>query len=239
MRHISYSKINSFITCPLKYNFQYIEKADSDPVSSSSQQLGKYIHEVLEHWREGLDIFELGKLFEAKWIIADEELKVVPRLLENAKQMYQPYFGMPFESEFELEHKLLIPNAEEVLINGIVDKLYKLPDNKYAIIDFKTGRGRIDTSLQMKFYVYLLWKSRGYKPEDIVCQTFWLRTQQTVTHQFDTGTIQEFENWLFTMNEIVDNMAKYKHQFSSACSYCNFKNTACIPYKIRKEKYGV
>jgi len=237
MKRISYSKINSFITCPLKYQFQYVEKLSGDPASSSSAQLGKYIHEVLEHWREGLDIVEVSKLFESKYVIADEEKEVIPRLLENAKDLYVPYQGRMFESEFKLEHTLMI-NAEEVVINGIIDKMYTLPENKYAVIDFKTGRTKSDNSLQMKFYVYLLWKEKGFLPEDISCKVYYLRTKQTVTYEFDQATINEFENWLLTMNELIDQVSKYKHNFSSACNYCQFRNTNCVPYKIKKDKYG-
>ena len=237
MKTVSYSKINSFITCPLKYQFQYVEKLSGDPASSSSAQLGKYIHEVLEHWREGLDIFEVSKLFESKYVIADEEKQVVPRLLESAKELYIPYQGKMFESEFRLEHKL-INNNEEIIINGIVDKLYHLSEDKYAVIDFKTGRSKSDNSLQMKFYVYLLWKEKGYHPKDVVCKVYYLRTKQTVTYEFDEATINEFENWILTMNELIDHVGKYKHNFSSACNFCQFRNTNCVPNKIKKEKYS-
>ena len=236
MKYVSYSKITSFISCPLKYNFQYIEKLEGDPASSSSAQLGKYIHEVLEHYREGLDINEVAKLFENKYTIADEEKAVIPRLLENARDHYAPYAGKHFESELKLEHKV----SEDYTINGIIDKLYHIVDDgKFAIVDFKTGRTKTDNSLQMKFYIYLLWKSREVHPSKITCKVYYLRTKQTVTYEYDEDTMREFEGWLMTMCELVEKVEKFNHNFSSACSYCQYRNTNCVPYKIRKEKYNM
>jgi len=235
MKYVSYSKITSFISCPLKYNFQYVEKLEGDPASSSSAQLGKYIHEVLEHYREGLDINEVAKLFENKYTIADEEKAVIPRLLENARDHYQPYAGKQFESELRLEHKI----NEDYTINGIIDKLYHLDDGAFAVIDFKTGRTKTDNSLQMKFYIYLLWKNRGVHPSKATCKIYYLRTKQTVTYEFDEATITEFEGWLSTMCELTEKVEKFNHNFSSACNYCAYKNTNCQPYKIKKEKYGL
>ena len=235
MKYISYSKISSFITCPLKYNLQYVEKIEGDPASSSSAQLGKYIHEVLEHYREGLDINEVAKLFENKYTIADEEKAVIPRLLETGSEHYKIYAGRNFESELKIEHKA----NEDYTINGIIDKLYHLDDNKFAIIDFKTGRSKSDNSLQMKFYIYLLWKNRGIPPSNVTCKVYYLRTKQTVTYEFDLDTMKEFEGWLMTMCELTEKVEKFNHNFSSACNYCAYRNNSCVPYKLRKEKYNI
>lgn len=237
MKRISYSKINTFITCPLRYQFQYIEKLER-PDSSSTQQLGKYIHEVLEHWREGLDLTEVGTLFEDKYLLADEEKSVVPMLLANAKAMYEPYRGMPAESELRLEYATT-NQGEEIVINGIIDKVYHASEDKFIIVDYKTGRSRMDNSLQMKFYFYLLNKARGYKPEDITAKIFYLRLNQTVTYNFDTATLREFETWLWTVLEFIDKTEKFVHDFSKACSFCQYRKEDCVPYKIKKEKYGV
>jgi CRISPR/Cas system-associated exonuclease Cas4 (RecB family) len=236
MNRISFSKISTFISCPLKYKFQYVEQIPKDD-TTSSQQLGKYIHEVLEHWREGLDITEVGVLFENKYLLADEEKLAVPKLLANAKEMYEPYRGLNCESEFRLEYKLC-DNGQEIMVDGVVDKLYHMPDNKFIIVDYKTGKSRSDNSLQMKFYFYLLNKLRGYKVEDIASKIFYLRMKYQATYTFDEAEINEFETWLKTMIELIDKTGKFTHDFSRGCNYCPYRKEECLPYKIKQEKYG-
>ena len=235
---ISYSKVNTFITCPLKYQFQYIDKLErKDP--TSSQLLGSYIHEVLEHWREGLDILEVSKLFESKYPLADEEKSVIPSLLDCAKKFYEPYAGLVAESELKLEYPLTDSTGKDIVIDGIIDKLYHSNDNKFVIVDFKTGRFKADNQLQMKFYFYLLSRKRKYLAENMLGKVFYLRLEQQITHNIDEGDLNEFENWLLTINEMVERTTKFTHSFSSMCRFCQYRNTDCQPYKIKKEKYQV
>ena len=236
--YISHSKISSFISCPLKYQMQYIEHMPGEEFSSSSAELGKYIHEVLENYREGLDINEIAKLYESKYTIADSEKEVIPSLLEMAEKFYDPYRGLPFESEQKFFYEIPHTGGEPVTVNGIIDKLYFFLNGEIHIIDWKTGKVKSDNRLQMKFYAYLLNKCRNIDPKLIKCKVFYLRLRQPVSYEFDIDELNEFETWIQTMVEMITNTKKFKHNFSGLCKWCQYKNTDCVPNKTRMELYG-
>jgi len=50
--HISFSQINTYIICPLKYRFQYIDCYDS-PHIPSGLLFGSALHKALEHFYLG------------------------------------------------------------------------------------------------------------------------------------------------------------------------------------------
>jgi CRISPR/Cas system-associated exonuclease Cas4 (RecB family) len=201
--------------------------------------LGSYIHEVLEHWREGLDIIEVSKLFESKYPLADEEKGAVSGLLDCAKKFYEPYVGLMAESELKLEHPLLDSTGKQIVIDGIIDKLYHLVDGKFVLVDFKTGRSKQDNQLQMKFYFYLLSRIRKVPAADMLGKVFYLRMEQQQTYNVDEGDLNEFENWLLTINEMVERTDKFTHSFSSLCRFCQYRNGDCQPYQIKRDKYQV
>lgn len=228
------------MSCLLKYDRLYNKKEIGEQTSSSSQQLGKYIHKILEDYREGLDINELAKLYESKYVIAEEEKKVIAPMLETAMQFYEPYAGLPYESELNLKHVIVDENGgfEDIQLKGVVDKLYYRPDGTAAIIDFKTGKVKADNSLQLKFYTYLINKNKGIDPSKVESKIFYLRLKQTVPYTFTAEDIKEFENFITLMAEQIQHTGKFKHNFGYWCSFCEFRNT-CEPFKARKELFGM
>ena len=71
--HISFSQINTYIICPLKYQFQYIDKFEW-PHIPSGLLFGSSLHKALEHYylgkKEGREVSfqELYSIFEGTWI---------------------------------------------------------------------------------------------------------------------------------------------------------------------------
>lgn len=239
MVSISFSKLSSFLTCQLKYNYSYVKQLEVEKTVSSSAQLGKYIHKVLEEYREGLDINELAQVHRPNYIIAEQENKVIPSMLDTALEFYKPYAGLLYESEQNLNYVIKDQHGdrEDIKLVGIIDKLYFHPDGKVSVIDFKTGKVKSDNSLQMKFYVYLLNKLKGIDPKNAECKIFYLRLKQSVPYQFDEQDINEFENFITSMMEVMQNTTVFKHSFGYWCSFCDFRN-ACAPFQAKKELHA-
>ena len=70
--HISYTQINTYLSCPLKYNFQYVEKIPW-PFKPEGLVFGSAIHQALEHYytgrKEGRAVpeSEMLALYDAAW----------------------------------------------------------------------------------------------------------------------------------------------------------------------------
>lgn len=233
---LSYSKLSSYMTCMLKYENQYVKGIKVEKAVSSSQELGKFIHKVLEDYREGLDIFELAAVHEKSYLITEEQKKIVPTMLESAIEFYKPYAGLPFKSEQGYNYiiKDEFGGTEDIKINGIIDKIYYLPDNSLNVIDFKTSKVKSDNSLQLKFYAYLLNKNLGIDPSLIECKIFYIRFDQHVLYKFDMGQLIEFEGFIKAMVESMGRTERFAHNIGYWCKYCDFRNN-CEPYKADSE----
>jgi len=237
---LSYSKLSSYLQCQQKYKFQYIDQLPGEKVSSSSAELGKYIHKILENYREGLDIMELANVFKKEYVIAEQEEKSIPLMLENAKAMYTPYIGLPYNAEMYLSHELKDPNGgiEPITIHGIIDKVYLNPGTNVEVIDYKTSKSKSDNSLQMRFYTYLLNRTKGIACSQINCKVMYLRLNQTVPYVFEEHDLTEFENWIWQITEAIGRTEKFNHHFSFVCKFCQFRNTDCQQWKMRNSMVG-
>jgi DNA helicase-2/ATP-dependent DNA helicase PcrA len=154
---LSASDLTLYMTCPLKYKFARVFAIPEEP--TINQRFGILIHQVLErfhadelqrepppaeagdeHEREGLD--RLLWLFEAGWRRAgfgssDDELQYRDRAVAALTRYWERHVhsdSVPvwLERAFNFEigsHQL----------RGRIDRVDRLPEGGYELIDYKTG----------------------------------------------------------------------------------------------------
>ncbi len=179
------SKVGKFVSCPLAFRYSYIERI---PEPTTTYQLrGTIIHRVLQ------TLFGLSaptrtyetamELFDAAWIAAtasgelgDLELSEAAMRsfrIENSN-LIAKYFALedprtvtPVGIELDLR-----VNVDGVDYRGIIDRLDRLSDGRFAIVDYKTGRSpRADRSrsrmLGVNFYAFLCERLLGIRPSEV------------------------------------------------------------------------
>jgi DNA helicase II / ATP-dependent DNA helicase PcrA len=148
---LSASDIETYRTCPLKYKFARVFRIPSEP--TINQRFGIVVHQVLERYHSsgGRSLDELLGLLDAGWrrggfgtseeerqlrIKADTSLRRYHdrTLTDDAEPMW---FEKPFQ--FKLGAHTL---------RGRVDRVDRLPDGGYELIDYKTGRPKSATQLR-------------------------------------------------------------------------------------------
>jgi putative RecB family exonuclease len=179
------SKVGKFVSCPLAFRYSYIERI---PEPTTTYQLrGTIIHRVLQA------LFDLGaptrtyaramELFEDAWSAATEsgelgdleltEAAMHSFRIENAN-LIAKYFALEDPSTVTpvgLELDLRV-NVDGVEFRGIIDRLDRLSDGRFAIVDYKTGRSpRADRSrsrmLGVNFYAFLCERLLGIRPSEV------------------------------------------------------------------------
>jgi DNA helicase-2/ATP-dependent DNA helicase PcrA len=154
---LSASDIDLYRTCPLKYKFARVFAIPQEP--TINQRFGILIHQVLERFHaeemrasaSGADpsfsapagsLDRLLSLFEAGWRRAgfgasDDELQYRDRAVA-ALTRYQERFSREESRPVWLERSFNFAIGPHRL-RGRVDRVDRLPDGAYELIDYKTG----------------------------------------------------------------------------------------------------
>jgi DNA helicase II / ATP-dependent DNA helicase PcrA len=140
---LSASDIETYRLCPLKYKFARVFRIPQEP--TINQRFGIVVHQVLErfHAQGGGSLDDLMQLFDASWRRAgfgdrsdDRQFRArAVAALERYWEADREEPGEPvwFERSFSFR---LGPH----LVRGRVDRVDRLPDGGYELIDYKTGK---------------------------------------------------------------------------------------------------
>src|SRR5947199_2100690 len=144
---LSASDIETYRTCPLKYKFARVFRIPAEP--TLNQRFGIFVHQVLERWHAGAG--DMGMLMDIAWRrggfgVSDEERQLrvkAERALERYLERCRAEEGEPtwFERPFAFR---LGPH----LLRGRVDRVDRLPEGGYELIDYKTGRPKSAAALR-------------------------------------------------------------------------------------------
>jgi superfamily I DNA/RNA helicase/RecB family exonuclease len=163
MLSLSASDLSLYLTCPLKYKFARVFGIPQEP--TINQRFGILFHNVLERFHkeppedeaDGLRV--LNRLFEAGWRrtgfgSSDDELQ----FRDRAREALRLYWERERLSEGEpvwLEKKFDFKVGDHH-VRGRVDRVDRLPDGDYELIDYKTGERKseedLDSDLQLALY---------------------------------------------------------------------------------------
>lgn len=180
------SKLGKFVSCPLAFRYSYIEHL---PEPATTYQLkGTIVHRVLQllfasgdpasrtparalalletAWQESVDSGELGALgLSAEQTIAfhGEAETLLDRYFELEEPTKVSTVGIELDLRVEIDG---------VVHRGIIDRLDRLEDGRFVIVDYKTGRSpRPDRSrsrmLGVQFYAFLCETLLGIRPSEV------------------------------------------------------------------------
>jgi DNA helicase-2/ATP-dependent DNA helicase PcrA len=144
---LSASDIETYRACPLRYKFARVLRVPQEP--TINQRFGILVHQVLE--RGGGSLEDLMHLFEVAWRrngfghSADEL-----QFREKAVAGLTRYWELDREREGEpvwFERGFAFKLGEH-FVRGRVDRVDRLPDGSYELIDYKTGRPRSVAALK-------------------------------------------------------------------------------------------
>jgi RecB family exonuclease len=183
VKNFSASRLQTFIDCPRKYYFSYIEKIDHRPeerLKISADEMGTIEHKIIENYFLGKRInetlvFDPGehrKLCET----ALNEFISQHKIILNEKSKLTTYFelvhytqnGIEYLIEYLKSQNAISIEFEKALgenpwgIVGSIDCLVHLPGNNVALFDFKRSGAAIgskkDTLLfdKVQIWIYLI-----------------------------------------------------------------------------------
>jgi CRISPR/Cas system-associated exonuclease Cas4 (RecB family) len=234
------SALDAFFGCPRKFLLGYLlgipQPEDDDPFEViSAAKVGTMAHSLMEDLGNStMTLDEFRKMATESF---DSYISENPPLITEKVEAVKDQFVEMMENAYEMDPHREVALKEEdihcvhetgVKIHGLPDRVEKLDDGSYLIVDFKTGRklshvkDDINTCLQVMIYAYLM-EQKGFKVAG--GEYRYLRLGETVTCKYD----DEMKNALKErLNFFKESMEKGEFPLpdfggdTDPCKYCKY-----------------
>jgi putative RecB family exonuclease len=240
---LSYSSIDTYETCPAKFKFAYEDRLPRRP--SPALSFGDSLHRALQLFHNrpvpvppGRE--ELLEMLEAVWVsdgyrdaseertYRDHARQVLAQYhLENAEQ-----YRIPVALEFRFSIDI-----EGVQVNGMIDRMDRLPGGGYEIIDYKTNRrlpplSRIERDLQLSIYHLAAREVWGIDPERLTL--YYLLPGQRMTTSRTPADVDDLRSRIATVAERIA-AGKFEPRENALCDWCDYQ-ALCPIFRHRYER---
>ncbi len=231
------SAIDLYSSCPRRFYLKRIlgieEPESDDPfeVIHASDE-GTLAHELMEklgteHPDKDTFLKMAGTAFDRFLLVrppvhTDDGERQKQRFLRMMRNAYETDPGRDVALS---EEDVTVKHPSGVTLHGIPDRVEKIEDGRYLIVDFKTGRrlkhiqDDVSTCLQVLIYAYMM-EQTGL---DIAgCEYRYIRSRNTVTCRFDEDMKAQLSRLL---EEFRDALLSGEFPCTASkdnCRYCSF-----------------
>lgn len=156
--------MGTFKTCPYLYKLQYIDHIKG--ADNAFSQYGSFVHSLFEMYNKGeKDYYELYDIY-----VDEYKNKVTLPFPENDfVNLAESYYnaGLVFFKDFsgfkdktvgaekKVEFTLKTIDGEDIIVTGIIDRIYETADGYYAIEDYKSKKKFKNKQEQNKYFAQL------------------------------------------------------------------------------------
>jgi DNA helicase-2/ATP-dependent DNA helicase PcrA len=225
---LSASDIETYRTCPLKYKFARVFRIPSEP--TLNQRFGILIHQVLEryHAAESGGLPVLLNLLEAGWRRGgfgdSEEERQFRAKATHALMRYHDRFREDDAEPVWFERSFQFRMGPH-LLRGRVDRVDRLREGGYELIDYKTGRAKTAAQLRndVQLSLYAVGAREAWQLE---------AAQQAYYYVLDDAKVpvprsEEDRDWITeTVFEVADGILGQGFEPTpsfAACSVCDYR----------------
>jgi len=229
---LSASDLDLYLTCPLKYKFRRVFGIPQEP--TINQRFGILIHSVLERFHkdsdedEGEGLEQLMDLFEAGWRrsgfgTSDDELQ----FRDRAREAMRLYWEHESEAEGEpvwLERKFDIRIGPHH-VRGRVDRVDRLADGSYELIDYKTGLRKSEAELEsdLQLALYRLAAREAWDLEASSASYYYVLDADKVAAPIRPDDAERVERTVLEVGEGVLGQDFEPRPSPTTCSWCDYR----------------
>ncbi len=230
-KRLSYSKLNTFQTCPLQFSYRYLMNV---PVGQShAANFGTSIHGTLN---ELYRLLKSGKvvtkkiltdLYEKNWLSAGyDSAEHEKTRREQGLLMLENFFDAncdPWVIPYALEQQFNVKIGQYV-INGRIDRIDQLEDGTFEVIDYKTGSAKETLNLKkdMQLSIYALACRDILKIPVSKLTLYFIEDNQRISTRRSDLELENFEKEVL---EFIENMRNSRFGATPGfhCQFCDFR----------------
>lgn len=234
--YLSYSQLDTFLTCPLQYKYRYIVKIPVPPAAALT--FGDTIHRTVKAFYDGVAQGEkptyhyIVSLYDRFWSSLGFGDRVYEKKVhDHGQELLKGFIEKGFDKNripSKLEESFKIKITPYLTLGGKIDRIDPLPDGKIEIIDYKTGQAPkskdVTKDLQLTVYAMAA-RDEGIlkrKPEDVIVSFYFFEGQEKISAsrtQEQLDTAKEFI--AKTANEI--STSDFRPTPGKHCDFCEFR----------------
>jgi putative RecB family exonuclease len=259
MTTYSYSRLETYKLCPLKYKFRYIDEIPEE-VEGVEAFVGSRVHEVLEKlykdlFREKIDSLEgLLAFYRLAWrkqwgkhvhiheegFTPEHYLEYGARCIQNYYEAFKPFNQTPtLGTEIHLQFSL--DPEGRYKISGFIDRVARRADGTFEIHDYKTGRSlpsqeKLDNDRQLGLYEIGL---KSYWPDVKQVELLWhyVGFLQTFRSRRRPEQLQILREETIGLIDRVECQKQFDPVKGAWCTWCEYR--ALCPLWKHVEIVGV
>lgn len=247
---ISYSSLETYIQCPQKFKFQQIDRIKTP--KSKQTVFGTIIHSTLKFLHSNRTV-----------------IPVFPQVLDHYKNIWnKDIFNDPEEQEIYFEQgQALLKNYydnnnltalhvvdlethfevpfENHTLTGIIDRIDKIGQDQYEIIDYKTSKSLpsqedVDKNLQLSLYrLGITNRWPNLKLDQVTLSLYFLKHGIKIS---TTRNEDDLEATKAKISNVVSNIEakRFEPIPSKLCDYCDYRNICPIwRHKTLSKELGI
>jgi putative RecB family exonuclease len=243
MSVFSHSRIDSFETCPKKYEFGYVLKVPRGPAGVEAF-MGSRVHEALE-WLYGEVracrlpdeedvVARYVSAWDAEWSddvrvtrsgrTVDDYRTIGEKAVRDYYRRYHP-FDQGVTVGLELKIGLRLDDDHEVL--GYVDRLVKVADGVWEIHDYKTGASlltqeKADADRQLALYELAV-REMYSDAREVSLVWHYLAFDHEVRSHRSPRQLEDLRERVLASIRHIEAQTTFPTKTSSLCDWCDYK----------------
>lgn len=236
LSYLSYSQIDTFLTCPLQYKYRYVIKL---PVpQSAALSFGDTIHRTMERFYKLVQenkkptVDDLLSIYNQQWkSIGYGNKQYEMKMRIHGEELLRGFYTNGYSPGVipkNLEESFKLKITPALTIGGKVDRVDQLPDGKIEIIDYKTGKApkSKDVRRDLQLTVYAMAAvDKGvysYRPEDVIVSFYFFEGQEKVSGTRTSEQLEEAKDKIAQTAEAISE-SSFEPTPGKHCDYCEFR----------------
>lgn len=200
-QQFSPNMLKTYELCPKKFYLKYI-KGIMMPVNDDIFEFGKNIHALASYYLRGENLENMEKSL-------NERERLVWEYLRSIK-----YFGYEV---INTEYNLAVKVGNH-FFGGRLDALVK-HDNRYYILDYKTGSAPKGAKYDFQTIIYILAVKEFFKCENVTFVYIDLKNRDEVTIEFTPELEKEYHKKLITTVQNIEKEDEPLKKDNCTCEY--------------------
>ncbi|HSO93893.1 MAG TPA: PD-(D/E)XK nuclease family protein, partial [Candidatus Dormibacteraeota bacterium] len=227
---LSYTQVDTYQRCPQMYQYRFVFRLPTRP--RPQMQFGRILHEAL---KDALGSIERDRpltweMVDSAYVAAwTRERFCAPEQAPSLQDLGRTYLLKAFNAG-DLSKPLLLEQpfslrVDQLRLTGRIDRVDRLKDGTYEVIDYKTGSARRAAELQrdLQLGVYALAAKDVFRFNPLSLSYYYLETSQRVTVEKPPERLEEDRQTIIKVAEGIRAEQFPARPDRMKCSGCDFR----------------